>query len=663
MERERKLEKIVAHLAENVMVAKKYAYQLGGLLDAIAPEKIGASYTEAILSEDYDSAVRILAAYYRAKPDFPIDRISARAAYDENTAKNALEGKFRVVNVDWEFPGCEVDYLYNPTVLKRPVNDEWLWQFNRHKEWSDMARAYRKTGDERYAKTFVSLLLRWINDTYVGKEWNVPGSAWRTIECGIRLLAHWPVAYDGFRNSPSVDDATLLLMIASMRLQTLHLVKNPTARNWLMMEACGTYTFSALFPELSDAEENRRIAEARLTEELYSQILPDGMHNELSPDYQLVVFNCATNFYEIAKAFGFAHAVSDEFVRLTKSTVDAAIRLSTPALCQPRTNDTYTIFTNRFTTRAEELFGNSPEYSFVNSGRKDGTPPSGESASELFPYAGFAVMRSDYGKDSAYMCFDVGPLGMAHCHQDKLNIILYKGEEELLYDDGGGQYDISPQREYALSGYAHNVALVDGLSQNRDTPLAVTEPISAGFITGKSFDYAVGVYDQGYGDSQAILAEHKREVRFCKPDLFVVTDTLRTLDGKPHDYELLFHLDTTRVKRISEYKNAVVSDFGKKYELVMIPLDEDGRAELKTVSAATEPMMQGWFNGRNAECLHEAITVSRCVNSAESYKFTTLLIPIESGSEMPRVSEYSDGSVVVEFSGKNHTFNKNALDS
>jgi hypothetical protein len=120
------------------------------------------------------------------------------------------------------------------------------------------------------------------------------------------------VAFDAFRKSKSLSDTALLLMIASMHRQSVHLVKNPTGYNWLMMEANGVYTMSSLFDELSDSESNRKIAAERLLRETEKQMLPDGMHNELSPDYQFVVFCCAYNFYVQAKAFGFADELPAE---------------------------------------------------------------------------------------------------------------------------------------------------------------------------------------------------------------------------------------------------------------------------------------------------------------------------------------------------------------
>ena len=663
MERREQFLDIVKPFSLNSEIALKYALHLEELFDKILPEKIGSDFELAISRNDYDAAVKICAAYYRSKADFPLKEISGNGEYHLSAAERYMQGIAREINIDWEFPKGEVDFLFDPTEIHGPRNHEWLWQFNRHSHWANLGRAYTDLRNEAYATEFEKQLLKWIAQTEIPEKWNGPGSAWRTIECGLRLLGSWPVAYDAFKRSASVHDVTILLMIASMHRQAEHLVLHPTRKNWLMMESNGVFTFSTLFSELSDSMNNRKIAVIRLLDELETQILPDGMHDELSPDYQFVVWSCVSNFYSISLAFGTEHEIPQGFVDLMKKTVRAATLLCTPSFTQPRTNDTYTIDTEKFTGRAEALFGNDSAYRFVNSRRAEGMAPCEETASVFLPYAGFAVMRSDWGADATYMCFDVGPLGMGHEHQDKLNINIHKGAQELIYDDGGGQYEISPIRDYAISSYGHNVALVDGLSQKRSAPRVCKEAIDAGWITNDTFDYATAIYDDTFGNELLRPATHRREVRFCKPDFFCVSDTLSSLDGNAHEYEILFHMDTTKIKALSEYKNAVISDFGKEYEIAIIPLEEDDAVTLHAVSAATEPMVQGWYVGRNESNVHAAITVSRKITRVKDFKFHTLLIPLKADETLPVITKNERGDVRVTLRGKEYRFNLNQLSS
>ena len=664
---------VVSNLASDDAERKKYAEHLAELFEVIDPAVFGCDFEDAVRRENYEEAISLLAAYYREKPYFTLPEISAEMPYDYDAAKRAADGYAREVNIDWKFPNGEIDFNFDPTLINGPRNHEWLWQFNRHNYWQNMARAYVGEKDEKLAEAFRRQLLTWIKDTYVptdienqekgdentwtaakkNEPWNAPGSTWRTIECGIRLLRTWPMAYDGFKRSKTVEDIVLVLMIASMHRQSLHLVAHPTQCNWLIMEMNGVYTFTSFFPEFKDSEEHRKIASEVLVREISKQILPDGMHNELSPDYQSVTFTCAANFYSIAKAVGFDNEIPTEFADLIKNNADAAIKLATPAFTQPRTNDTFTIPTNLFTSRVTALFGKTPECDYVNSERAEGLPP--KETSVLLPYAGFAVMRSGWDEDATYLCFDVGPLGAAHVHQDKLNINIYKGSEELIFDDGGGQYDISRAREYAISGYDHNIVLVDGLEQNRGHIQPPSDKVDVEWLTNDEFDYARAVYSDGFGKDQAKLATHAREVKFFKPNLFCVTDTLTSADGNAHDYEILFHMDTTSATPIPDFKNAYISNYGRKHEIAVIPLDErEDDVTVDTASGVTEPSYRGWYNGRNERNLHKALTLSRSVKGVKDHRFTTLLIPVEAGSALPKIERKPNGTVSVTVADKTY---------
>lgn len=659
MKRREELLKICTAQTDKKEYSEKYADHLEELFDLVEPSKINESYAKAIENGDFASAVNILATYYRNKPDFGAG-LSAKGSYSIEGAENTVNGVMREVSVDWTFPKGEIDFLFDPTEVIPPRNHEWLWQFNRHNYWPNLARAYVGTGDERYARAFQDQLLRWIGQTDIPERFNWHGSAWRTIECGIRLLGSWQTTFDGFRHSAEVKDSTILLMIASMHRQSVHLVKNPQTGNWLMMESNGVYTFSSLFPELSDAKANGDLAAERILRELKAQILPDGMHDELSPDYQGVVFGCATNFLSLAKALG--QTVDQGFVDLIKSTVDAAINLSTPAFTQPRTNDTYTIPTSRFAGGALNVLGDLPEYRYISSDRKEGQPPKGETASRILPYAGFAAMRSDWGADASYLCFDFGPLGKGHMHQDKLNVNVFKGGEELIYDDGGGQYEESEARRYGMSGYSHNTLLVDGKAQLRREPLRADSEIDAGWISNEAYDYAYGIYDDTYGEEQTKPVIHKREIRFCKPEFFCISDTVTSADGKDHDYEILFHMDTLKTKTVPEFENGIMSDYGRKYDVLLVPIDgENAKPQLKTVSAQTEPNYRGWFVGRNDTYLHEATTVSREVKGVKDYRFTTLVFPMENATALPLINRINSSTVEVTFKGEKYLLDLGAL--
>ena len=640
-------------------IAEKFAAHIEEVLGGVRPEAIGREFAGAMERGDRAGAVHALAAYYREKPDWGDPDFMA-GGYNEKIAENASRGVMREVNVDYTFPDGKIDFLYNPTADRPPLNHEWLWQFSRHSYWVPMARAYAATGEERFTEAFEYQLRTWIAETDLHEGWNGPWSAWRTIECGIRLMGSWQTAFNLFRHSPRFSDEGMLLMLGSMHRQAVHLIAHPTKGNWLMMESNGAYAFGSLYPEFRDASAIRDEAEGRLTRELAVQILPDGFQYELSPDYHLVTYNCAAGLYKIAEATGRVGNLPGDYLDYMKRMALAGVQMMTPGMIQPLTNDCHTMRTAHLARFAEKMFPEIPAFRYVTSGRAEGAPPAGETASRFLPYAGFCAMRSGWDADAAYLCFDVGPLGMAHIHQDKLNINIYKGSDELIFDDGGGQYEISEARKYALSAKDHNTVTVDGLGQTREEPKAVTEPIDAGWITNDRFDYARGSYNDPFGGKRT--ADQLREVRFCKPDFFCVRDRLTSADGEAHRYELLFHLDTAKVDPVPQIPGAYLSDIGRTYDILVVPLDTAGEDAPYTVSGRTDPDYLGWYIGRNERDQHIATTLCRASLPANDHTFTTLFFPMKRSDPLPEILRGEGGKVTIRFAGKETTLDLDRLD-
>ncbi len=650
------MKKIFEKLGYKPSEIEKLEKHIDEALEFVDPQKIGDEYRTAIENGDKKTAVSALARYYRNRPAPNIPSFNGYINYSKSHADNGVVGKMREINVDHTFPNGKINFLFNPTLDNPPVNHEWLWQLNRHSWWGSMASAYTFTKDEKYAKAFNSQLLDWVAQTDISEHWNAPGSAWRTIECGIRLMGSWQEAFNLFRHSENVLDETVIVMLGSLHKQAIHLFDHPTSGNWLLMETSGVYNFGALFSEFADAEKLCSVACSRVIEEMGKQILPDGFQFELSPDYHIVSLNCAQNIYKTALATGKVNELPKAYLDAMYDMVMAAVKLSSPGFVQPRSNDCYTIYTKRFTSIGETIFPDEGIFKFINSDRAEGCPPAGDTASVFMPWSGFAAMRSDWGADATYLCFDVGPLGMGHWHQDKLNFSLFKGNEELIFDDGGGQYEQSRERTYGLSSFDHNIVIVDGMGQTREGPKKCEKEIDAGWITNDAFDYAYGIYDDAFGDKK-YPAVHKREIRFCKPSVYVVRDTLTSSDGYAHVYGLRFHMDTEKTNVLDN--GAVLAEYGKKWDLLIVPIRDDGEAsdDFKSYSAQKEPELLGWFIGRNEDNVHPATTVVMKSSECKEHHFTTVLIPFEHGMAIPEVKNNGNGNITVTVGNETHNAN------
>ena len=147
---------------------------------------------------------------------------------------------------------------------------------------------------------------------------------------------------------------------------------------------------------------------------------------------------------------------------------------------------------------------------------------------------------------------------------------------------------------------------------------------------------------------------------FAKPDFFCVADTVNSRDGRAHDYELLFQLDTLKLKPVDELPGAVISDFGRNYDILIVPLYPEG-LEVSRVSGQKEPRLAGWYAGRNDRNLHPATTLSMTAKRRKEFRFATLLFPLKSGGAKPQITRLEDGRCRVVFNGRSVTFDPGQL--
>ena len=650
---------------ENSVTKRDEVLQI--LFKEIDGSRIGAEYLSACSRKDEAGMIRAVAKYYRSRPQsaYLLNKIK-NSPYSVETAERAIRNDVTVINIPWQFDG-KINWIFNPTWKSKPVNNEWLWQLGRMYFWNDMIHCYQEKNDIRFAKAFDTQLRSWIFQADKKKALAGPGShnTWRTIEAGIRLLYSWPAAFEVFRKSPEVSDESLCLMLGSMFEQAEFLRNNHKKRsNWLLMEMSGVYTFASEYPEFKASQKLRQYSAKLFSKAFCGQMMPDGMHDELSPDYHWVSLKCAKNFIDQAQQNRRMNELPDELPRAFENGFKAFVELATPGLTAPRTNDCYTFNLPKIMNTALENFPDNELFKWVASERKAGRAPSDNpTASRFLEYAGFIAMRSNWDKDALYCCFDVGPLGMGHWHWDKLNINIYKGCEELIYDDGGGQYEFSPFRWYGRSSADHNTVLVDGLIQMRDLPKKVTRPIDAKFVSNEKFDYAKSSYTDTFGfmkfdgtDGDVIPlskpATHTREVRFCKPEFFCVVDTLKSVDGKVHDYELRFQLNTLKTRKVRKYPGAVLSDYdGNEYDILILPLYPE-KLKTATASGRRKPLMAGWFIGRNDMTRHKATTVMMTAEQQKNFTFATLLIPVRKNGALPEVKTLGKKRFGVKINGK-----------
>ena len=595
----------------------------------------------AAANNDLESARKALADYLRGRATVPwrfdphdIDR---DIRYNKSAADETVSGKVRVIGVWHTFPDGNIDWFYNPTIERDdlPVDREWQWQLGRMGYWRNLGRAYWGTADEVYARAFVKQLRSWARQCPRPEDsGNYAGSAWRTIECGIRMAGSWPDSYHRFLHSPSFTDDDVVLYLKSCIEQAQHLRENPTSGNWLTMEMSGLYTVGALFPEFKDAGEWRSYAINRIYEELNKQFLPDGAQIELTPGYHQVALFNILNIPELARTVGRLDELPEDFAARTEKAFEYNLYLMTPDRDMPRFNDSWHVNVPGGMRTAAEIFPDRQDFKWVATDGKEGALPS--ETSHPFPYAGYYAMRSGWDEKANYLCFDAGPLGYGHIHQDKLNFVLWSYGREMVFDGGGGNYERSQWRSYDTDTFSHNTILVDGLPQRRQTrdrwANVLSEPMDARWKSTDTHDFAAGIYDEGYGKDENRPVVHVRRVLFIKPDMFLIADTLTPRDDAEHTYQARWHLMTTAAV-LNESTSIVTTTDSGLPNLALVPLITEGLT-VTMASAQTEPEILGWWVQRGRD--HKpATTVMYNRSGIGAQHLLTLLLPIQAGSDNP----------------------------
>jgi hypothetical protein len=556
----------------------------------------------AVARHDVPAARHALAEYYRhrSKPVYyiaPGEKANPKpASPDTSVGDRAL--RHEVVSIGYPHTfGPAIDWHFDKTAepgTKYAPNNEWTWQLNRHAEWLGLSRAYRDTGDEKYAREFVAQMTGWVAACPMPEDAaNKARSAWRTIETGIRAAQIWPELWYRFLLSPAMTDDALISFLKAYIDHARHLMAFHTTGNWLAMEGNGLYHVGVLFPEFKDAAAWRDTAAGWIYNEMNNQVYPDGVQIELSSGYHHVSQSNFLAVYKIAKLNDVA--LPADFLKRLEKTYDFDVYGAMPDRSLPGVQDGGYYPVRRALEEAATLFPARKDFLWYATDGKQGTPPA--ETSHAFPYAGYYVMRSGWQPDACWLWFDGGPFGYGHQHEDKLEIIVTAYGKRFLVDPGNYTYERSKWRSYFIDSPSHNVVLVDGQPQRRRgrprEEYVVKEPLPHVWESKAAYDYVEAVFDENFGGDVKQGVSHRRGVLFVKPDLWVVLDTLTANDGKEHTYDAMFHFDG-KVK--ADGVRLLTQDSGEPN--LTIAARPDPGLSLKIVEGQEDPV-QGWLPNRH----------------------------------------------------------------
>lgn len=504
-----------------------------------------------------------------------------------DTADRIGEGTFNLLGLRELKLGNEIDWHLEPLSGKRTPLVHWsqlnyldaeiagdkkvTWELNRHQYFTTLGRAYWLTGDERYARVFVSHVTSWMdqNPPKLGINWA------SSLEIAFRSIS-WLWALQFFRDSPSLNADVLLRMLKFLYLNASHLETYLSTyfspNTHLTGEALGLFYIGLMLPEFRDASRWRDLGLEILESQLLRHVQADGVYFEQSSYYHRYTADFYLHLVVLLRHNGMnlpkalepkLELLLDHLMYITRPDGttpffgdDDGGRLV--MLDDRAAND----FRSVLSTGA--VLFNRPDYKFVAGEAAEETLwllgaeglrafdelESHEPAKESVAFAdgGYYVMRDGWSPTANYLLFDCGPHGWANCghaHADALAIELAAGGQTMIVDPGTFTYTAARDlRDWFRGSTAHNTVTVDGewSSIPLDTFSWKTKTACErlAWFEHERFTYVAG-WHNGY-EHIAKPGTHTRSILFLKHDYWVLRDRLE-LSGT-HQIDQWFHFDS-----------------------------------------------------------------------------------------------------------------------
>lgn len=503
-----------------------------GLLNLDYPglEKVKAAYDR----QQWDEAAKALLDYYRQRtgighPDIDMQNIKI-SKEEQKWADDALEHTFFV------HKGYQPSYNYGKDINWQywPVQDNELrWQLHRHKWFTPMGKAYRISGDEKYAKEWAYQYMDWIKKnplTEVEKEeyelvsaGEVKGNAenvrfaWRPLEVSNRLQDQ-TLQFLLFVSSKAFTPEFLTEFLINYHRHALHILGNYSDQgNHLLFEAQRMVYAGAFFPEFKEAGEWRKSGISILNREIKKQVYPDGGQYELDPHYHLAAINIFCKALRMADVNGFRQEFPTGYVNTVKSMIEFYANICFPDYSNPCFSDAKLGDRPAEIRNYQDWLKLFPDCEWIRyyatEGREGAPLPNLSHGAQT---SGFFTFRNGWKQDATVMVVKAGPKGEWHCQPDNGTFEFWFNGRNLFPDSGSyvyaGDDEVMKLRNWFRRTSSHNTLTLDG--KNLQTTQSVTK------LWKPEGNEQILVTENPHYDG----LKHRRSVFFVDQSYFVIVD-------------------------------------------------------------------------------------------------------------------------------------------
>ena len=376
---------------------------------------------------------------------------------------------------------------------------KYVWELNRHQFLTTLGKAYRLSGDHRYASAVVELLQHWIraNPYKVGVNWT------SALEVAIRSLS-WCQVLEFIHDSSALDSGKRQIILRSL-YQHGHYIDNHLSfffspYNHLIGEAAALYIIGSLLSWLKPARRWKGKGWAILERELPNQFHADGGTVEQAISYHHFTLGFYLHGFLLRRRLGLEIPSGMEF--LLEKAFEFSMYMTRPDGLVPMIGDgdegkaidllqnsiwdfrpllaigavlfqraDFKTIAGPFPPDAAWLLGLEGWKKYES--LQDTAP---KDNSKVLPKSGYCIMRTGWDRQSHYLSFDCGDIAAgvpkgdiasaAHGHADALSIEVAAYGVPILVDPGFYTYNGDEQwHRYFRETEAHNTIVVDGCSQ------------------------------------------------------------------------------------------------------------------------------------------------------------------------------------------------------
>ena len=429
-------------------------------------------------------------------------------------ADDALEHTFFV------HKGYQPSFNYGEDINWKywPIKDNELrWQLHRHKWFVPMGRAYRVSGDEKYAIEWTKQYIDWIRkNPYAGDEEN-KRFAWRPLEVSHRLQDQ-PQQFQLFIDSPAFTPEFLTEFLVNYHRHAQHIMGNWSKQgNHLLFEAQRMICAGSFFPEFANAEKWRNSGVEILNREIGVQVYEDGAQYELCPHYHLASIEIFIKALEVADLNGFRNVFPQSYIDTIEKMIMFYANISYPDYTNPCFSDARLVskknMVNSFKSWSKVFPENQAIKYWATEGAEGALP---ENLSIGYLNSGFFVFRNGWDNEAIQMVVKAGPPAFWHNQPDNGTFELWYDGKILFQDSGsyvyGGDQSVMEMREMFRSTSMHNTLVLNGKNiENTDSKTLLWKP---------------------EGNIQILVTEnqsyeklkHRRSIFFVDGQYFVIVD-------------------------------------------------------------------------------------------------------------------------------------------